>query len=106
MDSGDQLQLNTTGTNYTTISHLAIAGASVSMNGTSATVTPALPSIAEVSGLTAALAGKVDDGQVLTNMPSGATFDYPEIWTGAGNTDTRMPRSSTSATSRTPLAWD
>lgn len=30
--------------------------------------------IANVDGLTAALSGKVDDGQVLTNVPSGALF--------------------------------
>ena len=35
---------------------------------------PATHSISEVNGLQTALDGKVDDSQVLTNVPSGAKF--------------------------------
>ena len=38
-NAGDLLQLNTSGSTYQTISHLAINSASVSMTGSSATVT-------------------------------------------------------------------
>ena len=41
-----------------------------------------------VQGLVAALACKVDDSQV----PSGETFDYPEIWTRAGNMYSRLEK--------------
>ena len=47
--------------------------------------------IAKTNGLQTALDGKVDDSQVLTNVPSGATFSFPEIWTGTSNTYTEIP---------------
>lgn len=39
-----------------------------------------LPTIANVSGLQTALNGKVDDSQVLTNVPSGAVFTDTNTW--------------------------
>ena len=41
--------------------------------------------IANVDGLTAALSGKVDDGQVLTNVPSGAVFTDTNTTYSVGN---------------------
>lgn len=38
-----------------------------------------------VDGLSAALAGKVDDGQVLTNVPAGAVFTDTNTTYGVGN---------------------
>jgi hypothetical protein len=55
-------------------------------------VTPDIPAIADIPNLTAELAGKALASQVLTNVPSGATFEYPQVWTSIGNNYTRLPK--------------
>jgi hypothetical protein len=72
-DSGDLLQINTTGTTYNQITHLAFDNASVALSNsnTLATVT-ATPSISNVVGLQAELALKRDisDSYTLTEINS------------------------------------
>ena len=41
--------------------------------------------MSSVQGLVTALAAKVGETQVLMNVPSRATIDYPDIWTNAGS---------------------
>ena len=50
--------------------------------------------IVKTNGLQTALNSKVDDSPVLTNVPSGATFSYPEVWTGTSNTYTKNTKTS------------
>ena len=89
-DSGDLLQFNTTGTTYQQITHLAIAGASVSLNGTAATVTPGWPTIAQIENcqLTTQTVAKQAtmsfQGSSATGLPDGLlTFDNATVALGS-----------------------
>jgi hypothetical protein len=77
-DSGDLLQVNTGGTTYQQITHILFSNANTSVTSGVATVN-VLPTISEVIGLNTALNAKVDDTQVLTNVPANATFSFPEV---------------------------
>jgi len=67
---------------------------------------PSTHSIAEVSGLQTALNAKVDDGQVLTNVPSGALFTDTNTWRGISNSTSSTSTSNSASSAAVKAAYD